>query len=202
MSETQSPKVEFFRLLGHEILLGTLVALLSVLTGLAAYMGSLADGEEAEANVEGQKVLSLSNTEFLRANQDIIQDYTMYDGYYVNADTNPEVAEYYEANFSDSLVASMERPDGPFDEAYYDEIYQDADESYNEAAAFFDKAQAAGDKADRYQMVLMLLAVSLALSAWASILKEESNLRPIFGLLSLAVGVFGIIQFVLTVLPA
>ena len=140
-------------------------------------------------------MLSNSNTEFLRSNQDIIVDYTMYDGWYINDGRDAEVAEYYQGEFSDALQASMDRPDGPFDDVYYEEMYADADATYDEALTNFDEAQAAGDKADRYQLVLLVFAVGLSLAAWGSLLKEESPIRGLFALIGVAVLVFGLINF-------
>ncbi len=181
--------------LGSEVLLGTLVALLSVLTAWSSYLGSLADSVEGDANVEGQKVLSLSNTEYLTANQDVIQDYTMYDGFFVFQDSDPERAAYYESNFSDELFDSMDRLDGPFDEAYYDDMYALADGYYDEAILKFEEARAAGERADRYQSVLLTFAVGLALAAWASVVRSESRLRPLFAIISLATLAFGLVNF-------
>jgi len=170
------------------------VVLLSVFTATAAYQGALADSAESDFNVEAQKVLSLSNTEFLRATQDIIQDYTMYDGFYLNADTNPEAADYYSGNFSPDLQASLERPEGPFDDEYYDNIYLDADSTYDEAVLNFDKAQAAGDKADRYQLTILVLAVGLSLAAWASLADQQNMMRVVFGILAAIIMIFGLVN--------
>ncbi len=195
MSEEQKGRTGIGKILASEITVGILVAVLSIMTAFAAYQGSLADSAEADANVEGQKVLSLSNTEFLRANQDIIQDYTMFDGYYLNQDTNEEAATYYQENFSEALTASMEREEGPFDDPYYEAIYLDADESYDEAMTKFDEAQAAGDKADQYQLVVLVFAVALSLVAWASLVDEESKMRVAFVVVSLAVSAYGLFVF-------
>jgi hypothetical protein len=183
------------RVLASEILLGTLVAILSVMTAWAAYLGALSDSAEGDANVEAQKILSLSNTEFLRANQDIVQDYTMYDGYYINLDRDPELADYYEANFSDELLASLERDSGPFDDPYYDAIYAEADSTYDEAGAKFDQAQQAGERANRFQLAGLIFAVGLALAAWASIIRAESSLRPVFSIISLVTLSYGAVMF-------
>jgi hypothetical protein len=182
------------RFLSSDAFLGTLVVLLSIFTAAAAYQGALSDSAESDFNVEAQKVLSLSNTEFLRATQDIIQDYTMYDGYYLNVDTNPEAADYYAGNFSEQLQASLDRPEGPFDDEYYDTIYLDADGTYDEAVLNFDKAQAAGNKADRYQLIILVLAVGLSLAAWASLAKPENPMRIIFGILAAIILVFGLVN--------
>ena len=182
------------RLLTSEVLIGLLVALLSVLAAAAAYLGALADSAESDANVEGQKVLSESNTEFLRANQDIIQDYTMYDGYYINMDKDADLSSYYQDSFSEQLVASMDRTEGPFDDAYYEAMYADADSSYDEAITKFDEAQNHGNKADRFQLSVLIFAVGLALSAWASVIREDSPIRPTFILVSLAALAFGLVN--------
>jgi hypothetical protein len=195
LQEQQKKRSGPFKLLASEILLGTLITVLSVMVAWAAYLGALADSAESDANVEGQKILSLSNTEFLRANQDIMQDYTMYDGYFVNQDSQPDIADYYEANFSDGLIDSLDRPDGPFDDAYYDAMYADADGSYDEAVAKFDEAQQAGNKANNYQLTVLIFAVGLALSAWASVVREESMMRPMFAVIALVSLGYGLITF-------
>ncbi len=183
------------KFLSSELFIGALVALLSIFTAFSAYQAALSDSAEGDANVGAQKILSLSNTEFLRANQAIVQDYTMYDGYYASQASDPELAAYYQGNFSDPLKAGMERPGGPFDDAYYDQHFADADSAYDEALAKFDEAQKAGDRADNYQKVVLIFAVGLSLAAWASLVKEESWLRPAFAVFSLLVLLFGLSNY-------
>ena len=48
--------------LGSDLMLGFLVAFLSVLTALAAYQGSIADSQESDLNVAGQKQLTEANS--------------------------------------------------------------------------------------------------------------------------------------------
>ena len=147
------------RILTSDVMLGLLVALLSVLAAASAYLGALSDSAESDANVEGQKELSESNTEFLRVNQDIIQDYTMFDGYYINFEKDAELSQYYQDSFSEELTVSMNRPDGPFDDPYYESMYADADATYELAMLKFDEAQTHGDKADRYQLIVLVFAL-------------------------------------------
>jgi hypothetical protein len=192
-TERTTSKKSAFEFLASDVFLGALVAVLSVFTAFAAYQGSMQDSKESDNNVEGQQVLSLSNTEFLRANQDIIQDYTMYDGWWINDGVNEVNADYYRENFSEYLTASMEREEGPFDDQYYDEMYTDADSSFDEAMALFDEAQAAGDKADRYQLILMIFAVGLSMGAWASLLGSENRIRKFFSLFSVILFIFGLV---------
>jgi hypothetical protein len=192
-SPSKSPS-SLLSALKSDLVMGLLVALLSVLAAGAAYLGALSDSAESDANVEGQKMLSESNTEFLRVNQDIIQDYTMYDGYYINSGKDDDLAEYYKGSFSDDLVASMDRPDGPFDDAYYTAMYDEADTSYDAATEKFEEAQKHGNKADLFQLSVLIFAVGLALSAWASVINENSPIRPIFIVIALAALAFGLVN--------
>ena len=190
--QNNSEKNSILKIIGSEWVLGLLVAILSVLIALAAYQSAIFDSKEADFNVEGQKLLTDSNSAYLEANQFVIYDFTMYDGWYINSDVNDELAQYYHDSFSESLTASMEREEGPFDDQYYTEMYADAEAQYGEAITNFEDAQVAGDKADRLQLVVLILAVGLALAAYGSMISEESKLRTFFALFSIVSLVFGL----------
>lgn len=182
----------FFSILSSELLLGFMVAILSVLTALSAYQSSLSDSKEADFNVEGQKMLTDSNSLYLEANQFVIYDYSMYDGWYINDGKDDEIAQYYMDSFSESLIASMDRESGPFDDQYYSEMYTDAETTYDEAMGKFEDAQTAGDRADRLQLAVLIFAVGLALSAYASMLSDESKVRIVFAICSIVGLIFGL----------
>ncbi len=95
--------------LGSDIILGILVATLSIFTALANYsvykVGGLGNGHTANA----RQLLADSNTDYDLALQLIILDYSMYDGYYISDGIDDVAADYYEDNFSKSLKASIER---------------------------------------------------------------------------------------------
>jgi hypothetical protein len=180
------------KFLSNEILLGTLIALLSVFTAVASYQGALSDSEQNKAEILGMQTLNNSNAEYLTANQDIFQDYTYYDNWYWNQDTNPEFAEYYYNDLSDSLLSAIER-DGVWDETYYAEMYSYANELLEEANAHFDLGAQYDERGDQLQLVMLIMALGLAFAAWASLLKEESNMRALFSLfalITLAVGLY------------
>ena len=94
---TMKPK-GLLAMLGSDLVLGFLVAILSILTALAAYQGSISDSQESDLNVDGQKQLTEANSYYLEANQFVIYDYNMYDGWYVTED--PDIADFFYANFS------------------------------------------------------------------------------------------------------
>ena len=193
--ENNTEKNRFLKIIGSEWALGFLVAVLSVLIALAAYQSAIFDSKESDFNVEGQKLLTDSNGFYLEANQFVIYDYSMYDGWYINTDVNDELAQYYSDSFSENLTASMEREAGPFDDQYYTEMYADAEPQYDEAITNFESAQQAGDKADRLQLVVLVLAVGLALAAYGSMISEESKLRYVFAVLSIVSLVFGLMVY-------
>lgn len=174
------------RFLSSDLILGSLVAFATVMVAFAAYQSNLANSLQDDAYFEGQMVLSLSNTEFLRANLQIMQDYTAYDGWVVHYH-DPELETYYRDVFSFELDASLDRAGGPFDDAYYDEMYAEADTTFEEAMALFDVGYWANRRSDQFQMAGLIFAVGLALAAWASLLRENNNLRPAFVVMSILV---------------
>ena len=48
---------KFVSFLGNEVVLGLLIALLSVLTAVASYQGALADGAQNDFEIKGMKSL-------------------------------------------------------------------------------------------------------------------------------------------------
>ncbi|MGQ9834285.1 MAG: hypothetical protein ACUVRJ_10935 [Candidatus Villigracilaceae bacterium] len=64
--------VSKLQILGSELVLGSLIAILSVLTALAGYQGSMADSEQTTSNVQGQQRLTNANAEYLTATQLIV----------------------------------------------------------------------------------------------------------------------------------
>lgn len=188
--------MRFLRVLGSELVLGTLIAVLSVFTAVSSWRGSVADGQQNEFEILGMASLNDGNAEYLRANQDITQDYNYFDNWYLNLEERPDIAEYYEASFSQALLDAVERdPETVWDEQYYADLYADADAYFEESNAHFEKAGEWNERGDGLQLVLMIMALGLAFAAWASLLKEESNMRILFALFAVITLVWGIIQY-------
>ena len=186
--------MKFLRFLGNEFFLGTLIALLSVFTAVASYQGGMADSKQNEFEIKGMKELNDGNAEYLRANQMIVYDYTMFDGWYT-ADT-ADKEEYYQASYSQELQDSIAaNPDEPFSEAYYDAMYADSYAYWNDSDADFDTAGQWDERGDGLQAVGLTLALGLAFAAWGSLAKEESNMRLIFSLLGVVMLILGLISY-------
>ena len=189
---------KFFGFLGNEILLGTMIALLSVFTAVASYQGSMADSKQNEFEINGMKSLNDGNAEYLSANQFVVYDFTMYDGWYT-ADTEDKAA-YYEASYSEELQNSIAaNPDDPFSEAYYDAMYGTANALFDEADVNFETASQWDERGDQLQLVMLVMALGLAFAAWASLLGAESNIRLVFSLLALIMLVAGVLTYILMV---
>lgn len=192
-SETSWQRVS--RFLRSEVALGSLIGILSILTAFASYQSSVAGGDESDANVEGQAILADSNAEYLRANQMLIYDYSMFDGFFIHDGEDEFRAEYYRASFSEALNAAMETdPENPFSDAYYEEVFADADASYAAAGDRFAAAQESGKKSNDLQQVMLIMAVGLSFSAWASLLPDRSQMRLLFVIFSIVALALGLLS--------
>jgi hypothetical protein len=67
-----SRRPRYLRWLGSEISLGSLIAVLNLLTTPASCQGSMADSDRNKGEIEGMQVLDDANAECLTANQEII----------------------------------------------------------------------------------------------------------------------------------
>ena len=182
------------RFLGNEIILGSLIAILSVFTGVASYQGSIADSKQNENEIRGMKDLNDGNAVYLEANQFIVYDYSMYDGWYT-ADT-ADKEDYYQASYSPELQESIAaNPDDPFSDAYYEAMYASANEYWTTSDAAFEAAGQWDNRGDGLQLVVLIMALGLAFAAWASLLKDESNMRLMFAVLAIIMLVWGVIRY-------
>ncbi|MBK7456746.1 MAG: hypothetical protein IPJ46_24390 [Anaerolineales bacterium] len=189
--------------LGNEVLLGMLITVLSVFTALASYQGALADGNQNDAEIKGMQALNDGNAEYLTENQNISQDYNYYDNWYINQDTNPEAADYYQFNFSQQLQDAIARdPDVVWDDQYYTDMAVTSSEFFSTSESEFILATNWNERGDHLQLVLTIMAIGLAFAGWASINKEESNLRGFFSLFSIITLVIGLIYYFATPIVA
>ena len=189
-----------FDFLRNEVFLGTMIALLSVLTAFSSYQGAMADSEQNKYEIKGMQALNDGNAEYLSANQNWIQDEGNYDNWYINYENNPEAAEYYEGNFSQSLFDAIARngDEYPMDDQYTDELYADAILYWDDSDYNFDLGSQWDERGDQLQLVMLIMALGLALTAWASLLHAESKLRGFFALLGLIALIAGLtIYFVM-----
>ncbi len=193
--QSTNPPQQIFKWLASNIFLGALVAFYSVAIAYTSFLNNKISGASSGLQNEGMQTLILANTEFLQANQLIIYDFNQYDGYYVHFEERPEIAAYYQTGFSDALQNSLDRNNTPFDDAYYNEMFAEANQRFEEAGKLFERSQQEGNRSDHLQLVTLILSVGLALTAWASLLQEDDRLRLVFSLLALVALVVGIVTY-------
>lgn len=187
---------KFFGFLSNDVFLGTLIALLSVFTAIASYQGAMADSEQNKYEILGMQNLNDGNAEYLRTNQDITQDYNYFDNWYLNVDERPEIADYYQGNFSEQLQAAIERdPNTVWDEQYYTDMYADSDAYFTESSTNFDLGAQFDERGDQLQLVMLIMALGLALAAWGSLLPAEGTMRMMFSLFGLITLIAGLITY-------
>ena len=187
--------IKRLKFLSSEIILGTLIAVLSVLAAVSGYQSSMADSDQTKYNVQGQQTLTNANAEYLSVNQMIVYDYTMYDGWYT-AD-NDDKADYYKNSFSEELQTAMAAtPDDPFSEAYYTAMQAEPQAMFDEADRLFKPAEEFNNRGDALQLILLVSALGLAFAAWASLLKDESPMRLLFAIFAIVIMVYSISLYV------
>ena len=192
-SDSKPSFFDRFQKLGSNYFLGFLVTALSVFTAATNFATYQVSGTASGYDTEGTRLLAYSNTEYVRATQFIIQDYTMFDGYYIQQDVDDFAAEYYQSNFSPELQASYDR-DAAFDDQYYDEMYAYSDDLFDQAFEQFDLANAASEREAVFQLAMLVAAVGLAFAAYASLLDEKNRMRPLFALMSFFMLVVSVLQ--------
>lgn len=181
----------------NEIVLGTMIAVLSVFTAFVSYQGAIADSKQNEFEIKGMKDLNDGNAEYLRANQDITQDYNYFDNWYINDGTDrQDIADYYQENFSEALQAAFDRNNGVWDDEYYDAMYTDAYTFWDSSDTNFEIGSQYDERGDQLQLVLLISALGLAFVAWASLLGADSNMRVFFSILGMIALVAGVVAYV------
>jgi len=184
----------------NEIFLGTMIAVLSVFTAYSSYLGAMSDSEQNKYEILGMQQLNDGNAEYLRANQDITQDYNYFDNWYLNVDERPDIAEYYQFNFSEALTNAFEsEPDVVWTDEYYDSMYADATALWDESSINFDTASQWDERGDQLQLVMLIMALGLAFVAWASLLGAESNMRTLFAIFATLSLIAGLVVYIVLV---
>ena len=190
--------MKVLRFLSNEFVLGALITLLSIFTAVATYQGAMADSEQNKNELMGMQLQNDGNAEYLTANQQVSQDYTYFDNWYLNQETNPDIAAYYQNDLSESLQSAIERDENAvWDEQYYDEMYAVPTDLFDQSEAAFSKGTEWDERGDQLQLVMLIMALGLAFAAWASLAKEESNMRLVFAIFAIITLIAGVIQFFL-----
>lgn len=179
---------------GVETLLAVIIAILSILTAYAAFMSAQIDLTSTDNYFLAQSLLNDANSLYLERGQDIIYDFEAFDSFIIYAETDPDLSDYFLNAMSDAALSSIDRPDGPFDQAYYDEMYSVPNEILEDEELFFESAAHDSNRAVAYQLTVLIMAVGLSFAAWASLASKQKLTRFIFLLLSVSALIIGLGQ--------
>jgi hypothetical protein len=189
------PIIARIRVLGSEIVLGTLITILSIGTAYASYTGAMADSDQNKFEIQGMRALNDGNTTYLEANQTLSQDFQYFDNWYVNLGVDDERADYYYEQMSEELTVAIESGSDTAWAEYEDGVFSDALQLFDRADASFQLATAYDEKGDSLQLVMLFMALGLAFAAWASLLGEESNMRPMFAVFAIITLVIALVVY-------
>lgn len=188
--------LERLRFVASELVLGSVVVAMTILTALSGYDGAMADSKQNEYEVMAQKELTNATAEYLTANQMIVYDYQLFDGAYTAE--NEEKSQYYIDSYSDQLSASIAaKPDDPFSDEYYDAMYDEAQTMFDTADKNYGIAAKYDERGDALQLVMLISALGLALVAWASLLTVESPIRVVFGFIGICLMCYSIYLYLM-----
>lgn len=187
-------------IMASEVVLGTLITILSIGTAYVTYESAMADSDQNKYEIQGMQALNDGNTTYLEANQNLSQDFAYYDNWYTYTafDGNEEKAEYYLEQMSDEL-ATLATSDQEFTEAdwngYMESLYAESDQLFARSKASLQVARAWDEKGDTLQLVILYGALGIAFAAWAALLKEEGYLRPLFAVFAIIALVMGLVTY-------
>lgn len=200
MAEENS-KPSIVSMLSNDFILGILIIILAIGTAYASYLSSMSDSDQTKFNVLGMTKLTNANADYLTVNQEIGQDYSYFDSFYLNQD-KPDVSEYYLYNFSEELLAGIDRAKvdtnedaDPFDEQYYTDKYAGPAGDFDLAEKALKLAEDFNTRGDAFQLVVLIGSIGLAFAAFAAILPDGKWLRLGFAALSLVILIYAAITW-------
>ncbi len=183
------------RFFASELFLGSIVAILTILTAVAAFQASRLSVDAGRASGRSVRTLLESNAAFLSSNQQVSADYTLY-GLSLANDLDDVEREYYESSFSFALQEALERTAGdptiyPFDEEYDDYQYSLSQDLFNEVFVLVDEAGEKRGQSQRFQLATFIFAIGLAFSSWASLADDGTRMRHLFAIFACLTGLVG-----------
>ncbi len=173
--------------------LGALIVILSAATAFAAFQSAVTGINGDDLDTDSQKTLILATTSFLSANTEFLVDIQAYDSYKLLANQNSEEAVEFLARASPALIAGLERAEGPFDEIYEANLFDDSLDLFDQVEKLEEEANLADDALRINELAGLIFAVGLASTAWASLLGPRRKIRLIFVTVALICLVGGIV---------
>ena len=190
MSDTDEPGPHWWLSDGF---LGAMVVLLMAATAFAAYQSALTGIEGDDLDLEGQKALVVAIGSFLNGNAELFQDMQAYDAYRFFSAEDPAETDLYLERMSPRLRAGLEQLGNPFDQAYLQATYADAQALIAQVDELETQANQIDDKNRIYELAGLIFAIGLATTAWAALVHPERRIRLIFLLIAVVSLIGGVV---------
>jgi hypothetical protein len=176
-----------------EPFLGAMVAIFGLLTAYAAYQAGIYGGNSAEAYFIALGDLTDANAEYAYRDQTATQDANLVLEWDIQNEqgASEELLDIILSNMSPMGLAAIDRSDD-LDDAYYEELYGWANALVENSDAAFKSAQDWDSQGDAYELLVLILALGLGFSGWASLMSNTSWTRYIFA-------VMGVIALVVSI---
>jgi hypothetical protein len=176
-----------------QIVLSSLIVVLSLLTAYISYERSLASSAQLRQNTAGLRELMLGTSAETMANANFQNDLSNYSDAEVASDDIQKTK--YEVRYSEELQnAIAKNVDDPFSDEYFQTIFAESEQRRTEAKTLFDAADGYSKRGNALQQIILITTLGLGFVAWTSVIKNERHLiRIVFivsALLTLAYGIY------------
>ena len=178
--------------LASDLVLGTLVVLFTITTALAAYLSSITGIAGDDFDLEAQNSLIVGSTTFLQISSELSQDLALYTSAQLLQEEDPTAASELLTQASPDFQEWLGSGRSPYDDEYRLLQYAEARQLLDEAQDFQAQGNQADEESERYERAAFILAVGLALTAWASLYDDHPQLRLTFTLLAMPCLLLGI----------
>ncbi|MEM7118199.1 MAG: hypothetical protein AAF614_37575 [Chloroflexota bacterium] len=177
-------------------LLALLISVLSIFAAYAAFLSAQIDSASTDAYFHSQSLLLDANATLLLAAFDENRDRRLMENATTLGQNEPELADAFVVWMTPEGAESF-RLSGDIDDQYVEEIYGPNQEIYLEYLAEFERGTHDGDRADAYQLTVLIVAIGLSFAAWAALTDEGNRLRAFYFMLSVGTFVIAIAQMLM-----
>jgi hypothetical protein len=155
-----------------QIVLSSLIVVLSLFTAYISYERSLASSAQLRKNTAGLRELMLGTSAETMANATFQSDLSNYSDAEFATDEDQQLK--YELRYSEQLSADIEaNPDDPFSDAYFANIFGPSNEHHDEAEALFIEADGYSKRGNALQQIILITTLGLGFVAWTSVIKTN-----------------------------
>jgi hypothetical protein len=180
-----------------EPVLGAMVAVFGLLTAFAAYQAGIYGGNSAESYFVALTDLSAANAEYSYRDQTATQDVNLVLEWDIQHEqgASEELLGYIYDSISPMGQEAVERSED-LDDTYYKVLYGWADALAENSDKAFRAAQDWDQLGDSYELLVLILALGLGFSGWASLMRADGITRYVFGVMGVIALIFSVIYTV------